>query len=99
MPRDRTDSILDARASVHGDFRNVAYIAQALKTIMRHGPNWDHLTDVQREALDMDATKTARIVCGDAGHADHWDDKAGYARLVEYARAADEAEKPGGDAP
>ena len=40
------------------------------------------LSDVQQEALDMIATKMARIVNGDPDKVDNWDDISGYAKLV-----------------
>lgn len=45
------------------------------------------LTDVQRESIDLIATKLARICCGDPNHRDHWDDIAGYATLVSQRTA------------
>jgi hypothetical protein len=32
--------------------------------------------------LEMIAHKIGRVLAGDPNHADHWDDIAGYARLV-----------------
>jgi hypothetical protein len=45
-------------------------------------PGWSRLDHSQAEALDMIAHKIGRILAGDPNHADHWDDIAGYARLV-----------------
>jgi hypothetical protein len=42
----------------------------------------DKMTLVQRESLDMIATKIARIVCGDPDELDSWVDIGGYAELV-----------------
>jgi len=75
--------ILKTRAKTHGDFTEVARIAQQIKTVMRESPNWHELPNHMRESLEMDATKTARILCGNAYEPDHWHDKAGYATLVE----------------
>jgi hypothetical protein len=75
--------ILKTRAKTHGDFTELAAVAQALKTTIRSAPNWHNLPYHMREALEMDATKTARILCGNAYEPDHWHDKAGYATLVE----------------
>jgi len=75
--------ILKTRAKTHGDYATMAHTAQALKEAMRNTPNWHELPDYMREALEMDATKTARILCGNAYEPDHWHDKAGYATLVE----------------
>ena len=73
--------LLNKREKTHGAFRDVASISQGLKDVMRGAPNWDKLTDGQREALEMDAAKTARILCGDPNFRDHWDDKSGYSEL------------------
>ena len=55
---------LDARRKTHGDFAEQAHIAQEIKGLLRRTPNWDRLSYAQREALEHDATKTARILCG-----------------------------------
>lgn len=73
---------LDARRKTHGDFAEQAHIAQEIKGLLRRTPNWDRLSYAQREALEHDATKTARILCGNPREPDHWLDKAGYAHLV-----------------
>ena len=39
-------------------------------------------THTQREALQMIASKLARIASGDANHQDSWIDIAGYAKLA-----------------
>lgn len=77
-----TDNLLAERGKTHGVFADQSRIAQALKDIARCAPNWALLSPAQREGLDMDAVKTARILTGDPNAKDHWDDKAGYARLV-----------------
>jgi hypothetical protein len=77
-----TDDLLTERGKTHGDFSEHARITQDLKDIMRRAPGWARLSAIQREALEMDAHKTGRILAGDPNHQDHWDDKAGYARLV-----------------
>jgi hypothetical protein len=74
-----TDALLAARQATHGDFAETAAVAQAIKTVI--GDRAARLPPVQQEALDQIATKLARILCGDANHADHWHDMAGYARL------------------
>jgi hypothetical protein len=79
------DAILNARGSTYGSFVDVSRMAQRLKNVIR-------LTDIERrggtlpldhqEALDMIASKIARIVVGDYDHIDSWVDIAGYAKLV-----------------
>ena len=77
-----TDELLADRGKTHGDFRDHAAITQGLKALMYACPGWKNLTPVQKEALDMNAHKVGRILAGNPNHADHWDDIAGYARLV-----------------
>lgn len=74
---------LAKRNKAHGDFTLDATKAQELKRVFRSSPNWDKLSFIQREAMEMLATKLARILVGDPNHADHWHDIAGYATLVE----------------
>ena len=76
----KTEQLLEERAETHGSFENNARISQALKRLFNHeDPVY---TDVQREALDMIALKLSRILSGHAYFKDHWDDIAGYAKLV-----------------
>lgn len=77
----READLLAERGKTHGDFGEVAAVAQSFREEMRQAPGWAEMHFCQREALDMIASKVARIVCGDPGHPDHWDDIAGYARL------------------
>lgn len=72
----------EVRGATHGDYTRMAVTAQNIKVAMRAGTQWDSLTPEKSEALHMVATKLARIVCGDPDCKDHWDDIAGYARLV-----------------
>lgn len=74
--------ILDEREKTHGSYANTAATAQALKDVMKQGVNWRTLDDTQREALDLIATKIARILSGNPYEVDHWRDIGGYAVLV-----------------
>ncbi len=76
-----TTEILIQRERTHGSFRDVAKTAQALKDVI-HAQQEDELSDVQSEALDLIATKIARIVRGNPNEPDHWKDISGYASLV-----------------
>lgn len=78
-----TEATLQQRAQTHGDFREVARVAQNLKEVLKDSPNWDNLSATQKEVLEMNASKTARILCGDADEADHWHDICGYSKLEE----------------
>ena len=75
------DVILDERAATYGSFEDVAEFAQEMKNAIRMCNN-SELDDDQIEALDMIASKIARIVNGNPNHIDSWIDIAGYATLV-----------------
>lgn len=77
------DSTLGERGSRYGEFSDVANTTQAIKDIMKAGKSSGELSTYQIEALDMIASKIARIVNGDSDYVDNWHDIAGYARLVE----------------
>jgi len=77
----QTGALLAERGSTHGDYPTQAAVTQAIKAAMRTGPNWNRLSDAQRDALEMLAVKQGRILCGDPDFQDHWDDLEGYARL------------------
>jgi hypothetical protein len=83
--RDRVNEevveILDARRQTHGAFSLQAALAQRLKLVLRQSANFDDMTEGQRQALEAICDKQARILSGDADHADHWLDIAGYATL------------------
>ena len=75
-------SIIDEREKTHGPFLVVAGKAQQIKDAMRGGANWDMMDDIQREALEMIASKIGRILAGNHNEVDHWRDIAGYAELA-----------------
>lgn len=76
------DGILDERHGRYGTFAEQALIAQNLKSALRHTPNWKKLPADMKEALEMMASKTARILNGDFTYDDSWADIAGYAQLI-----------------
>lgn len=76
------EDILIERKKTHGDFTDHARITQSIKRIMRSEVGWDRLSDCQRESLEMNAHKIGRILAGNPDVNDHWDDIAGYAKLV-----------------
>ena len=76
------DTILSERQKTHGDFADVAVIHQSLLYVMENSRNWKSLPPSFKTALNMDAMKTARILCGNYLHVDSWEDKAGYATLI-----------------
>lgn len=78
--------MLDERGARYGSFRTHAEIAQKLKEVMWATPGWERLSAAQKESLEMQAHKQARILNGDPDYADNWDDIAGYARLISNPR-------------
>lgn len=76
-----TEEILATRSATHGDFVAAAQFVQSLKQQVRFLCA-DKLDSAQQEGLDNIAQKIGRIVFGDPDCADHWDDIAGYAKLV-----------------
>ncbi len=77
------DPLLAEREKTHGRFSNTARYAQGIKTVLAElNPS---VGPAQREALDMIATKIARIISGAHMTKDHWDDIAGYAKLGSEA--------------
>ncbi len=81
--REKTiEEILAEREKTHGDFKTHAAITYALKYQMKRSENWSYLRATQKESLDMIAHKIGRILAGDPDIKDHWDDIAGYAKLV-----------------
>lgn len=82
---DTTTKLLEERGKTHGNFSTQAFISQTLKEHVRSFKGfsgWHGLTCEQKEALDMILHKIARIIAGNHSFKDHWDDIAGYARLV-----------------
>lgn len=80
---------LTQRANTHGNFKDNATIAQALKGVVKLGKNYSVMSADKREAIDMICHKLARIVSGNPEYADHWHDVAGYATLVDNDLLAD----------
>lgn len=74
--------LIAERNKTHGDFGTNARVSQELKQVIRHYVG-DGLSPVHQEVLDMICLKISRICSGQAGHADHWADIAGYAKLAE----------------
>jgi hypothetical protein len=51
--------------------------------MLRAGPGWLRLTDIERESMDMISLKLSRILSGRSMAKQHWEDIVGYAKLVE----------------
>lgn len=85
---------LRQRQLTHGDFATNAHVAQGLKNFFFNQPGYDYLTNIQREALDLIATKIGRILSAGNNNPDNWHDIAGYAILAEgEVRATIESER------
>lgn len=77
------DAILEERGKQYGEYRDVASVAQAMKSIMRTGPGGaDRFSAFQLESIDMICHKMARIAVGNPNHKDSWIDVAGFSKLV-----------------
>lgn len=76
------NEILTQRANTHGNFTDVSITAQHIKKDLMSGKNYNTLSPIQRECIDMVASKLSRIVNGNPDEKDHWVDIAGYATLV-----------------
>ena len=77
-----TKELLVERAKTHGDYSDHARITQKLKTVFRSEVQYGKLDYCQHEAIDMILHKIGRIAAGNPNFQDHWDDIAGYAKLV-----------------
>lgn len=76
------DNILNERHERYGMFSEQSLIGQNIKSAIRHSRNWHNLPADMKEALEMTATKMARILNGDPHYSDSWSDIAGYAQLI-----------------
>ena len=79
------EQTLNDRGKTHGSFTENARTSQHLKAVMRKSPNWDELSQIQKEGLEVIAAKLSRILSGNPNEPDHWHDIQGYARLVEQS--------------
>ncbi len=92
--QDIAAKLIAERAATHGPFLRNAATAQGIKAAFRSdGARWESLPADVREALDLIATKIARVITGGAEYLDHWDDIGGYSRLVAD-RVRKSAEQP-----
>lgn len=84
MTERSTESILSERAGQHGNFADNANLATELMSIVEDSPNADAVTadPTIKVGIFMILHKLARALSGDLRYVDHWDDIAGYAKLV-----------------
>ncbi len=78
----KVDEIIAQREQTHGRFEDTARIAQATKRLWHNEAGWSNLNNKQAESLDCFATKIARILSGDPGAVEHWEDLEGYSRTA-----------------
>ena len=89
------EATLEERGNRYGSFTEHARITQNLKHVMHGSQNWNALPDDMREALEMNAHKIGRILCGDYNYHDSWHDIIGYTKLVaDRLEAFDAAPDP-----
>ena len=96
-----TNPAVPNRDHQHGGLDAVGITSQQIKDSMRGAINWKSLAlhPAAREALDMIAHKTARVLSGNDPHDfQHWEDIAGYATAFmrtwsELHKDEDEEEK------
>ena len=78
-----TEELLAERAKTHGDFTIHASLTQGMKAVAGSQiGGYDRMKPTHREAIDMILHKIGRILAGNPDFKDHWDDIAGYAKLV-----------------
>ena len=82
MSRNDVRAVLAERGAAYGDFTDQAALSRALKYYVMEHPNYECLSMVQREAVDMILHKISRIVNGNPNILDHWIDISGYAMLA-----------------
>ena len=76
------NQILEERETTHGDFEIKAIFIQEIMENISGLYDWKNMSADQKEAIHMILVKLSRILYGDANHIDHWDDIAGYAKLI-----------------
>lgn len=77
------DEILKERCSTHGEYTENARVEVEIMKVLETGANPPRSLHVCMEVSErMIAHKLARITGGDPYEPDHWDDIAGYAKLV-----------------
>jgi len=85
------EETLQERGSRYGAFVEQARVTANIKHAMAESNNWKRLAPYQREALEMIAMKTARILTGNPNDFDSWHDIEGYSKLAADQVGLDEA--------
>lgn len=76
------NKILSERGDRYGSFADVAKTTIQIERAIQSAMNGKSMRDYQGVALQMIASKLARIANGDPDYIDNWVDIAGYAQLV-----------------
>jgi hypothetical protein len=76
------EGTLAQRQDTYGDYKDVSFMAQELKKLLRSRGNWHDMSPPMQESMDMICNKMARILNGNPYYADSWHDISGYATLV-----------------
>jgi len=79
---DEIKKILEERGAVYGEYAEVAFTSQALKSAMHSGHAWWDMPDEIKESLEMVANKISRMVNGSCMHEDNILDIMGYMQLA-----------------
>ena len=77
------NTTLNERGERYGKFSGQAALSQALKRVMHAAPNWDRLSDAQKEGLEMVQHKIATMLNGDPTYLDNIVDIIGYSTLIQ----------------
>lgn len=77
-----TEQLIEEREPQHGDFSKRASVAISFKFAVRQQEGWNKLSPAMQHSLDMIVEKISRILVGNPRHLDHWEDIAGYSKLV-----------------
>lgn len=75
------------RKSTHGDWTKQSKLFMRIVAAMEGSANYSTLEAYQKAALLNIAQKMSRILTGNAGEPDHWDDIGGYALLGKGGHA------------
>jgi hypothetical protein len=84
-----TEALLAERMTTHGEYTEHARCTQRLLRVLMAERRYEELPDTMKESLHLICHKMARVVTGNPNHADHWDDIAGYAKLISQRLSPD----------
>ena len=82
-----TEQLLAERGKTHGKYTEHAACTQDLLELCMSQKNWPFLRSTQKESIHMFCHKMGRILTGFPNLDDHWDDIAGYAKLISQEQA------------